>query len=1746
MNSSPFGSPSDTFPQPAGPGVDHVRLAGLRDLLGSLGVTSFESLAAASAFDSGLESAGLDDFIDKERTVLRKLQDGEFDRISAAEALELEVAVQRLVFPVSFIANRQFENLPFPWQHFNGGPVRDRISAAIPSVGRVEHLEDSGRRAQHVGTGFIVGERLMMTSRSVAEVFVRGVGSGRLSFIPNRAGVFSPGRERGSSLLDLANTLRIIKIRMVHPYWDMVLLELAEMPLEAKPLLLSLLATEELRNCEIAKIGYPAAGVRSSMLQDKGAELEAAVLGGVGGVKRLVPGWARGSAQTLSYGRWVAALHYESSAVACVGMAGAPLLDVRNGHVMGIAFTTSGFAGSYAVPAHVLARDRRVVDAGVMFAGAPEPSGEWEPYWTPPRKGESTDTSVASFTPDPPPPQTEDPPAEGGLPQPYPDGAIAERLARFRLEREAASQSGASDAVQLLRQAAAVLVSFEPAKLQPVGQSALPDRAAAWESLQIDLIHSPYEENGDLDDKLRSLDTGPRTRALRELHSAQAMLEAQDANRDLLPNLPLQDVLNRAIAMAPPFDPEQMETAELTALATVSAWLQDTEPGLLLPDPVYLLRLIERRRDRALLKRLSSDTFTGRERERKLIEAHLDSAEPRILFISGVGGMGKSALISRALLDWEIRDNGPDQDAPAAGRIWVRVDMDHSLVAPDRPRSVLDQAALQLLRSYPELQSLLLRYVHEGQHLRRSPDQSRLEAAGVTSDDEDARRFAEILGSSLTQAESRVIFWLDTFEEAQFLGTTVAERLLRLATRLTAAQPHLRVIISGRVPPPAVEQHKLEQERQAPAPSAADSDASPSLQVYALPQPPLQALMLRALPPGTATVLLGQLLAKQARSHHSPAPDPELVHSAAAILGGNPLTLRLAAPVLQAQGEAGLKDLASLREEVRQKQLISRIVTHLHDKDLDKLLLPGLEVRIITPEVVQHVLARPCKLGNLSEGQAWTLFDKLRREITLVDPERESGPEGREVLRYRQDIRLIMVGDRQGKLTPQARQIHKNAVKWWQQQKGSLARAEELYHRLRLGQATATLEPRWDAEAGRLLRSTLDELPLQSPHYLWLANKLNVSLAAADTEQAGQADWEQQTATEVRRLLLDKQPEQALALLGKRSERLAGSPLYALESRALLFAGKERQAAAVAKKGIDACHQDFKAVAVELALLASFIHERQGQFPSAGKMAAQAVRLAQAEMDGMLSLSALLRARRLERLDWERKGRKGRLAPPSSRLEAAVVATSEHTLRKDPAVLRELAAELGAFHPQFLTLASDVLLEDMLKVRTTTELTTWLDAQNMLSKEERGIFLAAGRQHEIISLAHSRIDERLHLPFTPSLVPFYEALRDLFREDVNAALHRQYQTRSSAVAPALAPSHTAAPTHGMQAFIGKWREPLVGVLSRLTAESRSTITRFVLEYDDSVLSRGRRQGTAVAADVFDYAVKMQRLPGLLRSLKSSLNGPDLGVVDGALHDLADLLTQDLLVGTAPVIPFINRRKLRENLRQIIQPGSPFKGMSIMGPSGSGKSWSRHLIAHVAQGLGIRMAAISLADTKSVEAACLRITRDLRLSNKDMTNFVLADQSNLEFMGQKFAYWLCHALEQNKADKHFLVVDDFHTLPGTHAGLYEELVVPIARELANGPPNMPLVLVLLGAPFPARSSMDPVVLEEQIEPINDRDVAEFLTNYAASMQRALTQAELDQLVQFITGGTVGTLDMAKNQQLMDATKRLIESNIIPSR
>lgn len=253
--------------------------------------------------------------------------------------------------------------------------------------------------------------------------------------------------------------------------------------------------------------------------------------------------------------------------------------------------------------------------------------------------------------------------------------------------------------------------------------------------------------------------------------------------------------------------------------------------------------------------------------------------------------------------------------------------------------------------------------------------------------------------------------------------------------------------------------------------------------------------------------------------------------------------------------------------------------------------------------------------------------------------------------------------------------------------------------------------------------------------------------------------------------------------------------------------------------------------------------------------------------------------------------------------------------------------------------------------------------------------------------------------------------------------------------------------------------------------------------------------------------------------------------------------QDLVVGTEPLIPFIHRPTLRAHLQKISSPNSRHKGISLTGAGTCGKSWSRHLIAHVARETGMDMAYISLAQGQSLGAACRRITRDLNLDVTDMGRRVLDDQATDETVGQKFAFWLTTALRGKSAWRAVLVVDDIVLTAGTRSPLYEELVLPLFHELKGSSDFSRLLIILIGGTFPPDKSMGPYVLNEPVEAFTGEQVADYLNEYAARRNRVLSHTEHLQLLLEITGGATGALDGAMMETVMLATQQILEKGVI---
>jgi endonuclease G len=332
--------------------------------------SGLESMAGEPEVLRGIEETPWSTDVEVERAVeaVGRLERNE--PVSEEQADALEAIVLPKERPVVDVRNGTYATPAAPFEHLGQSAARMVIEAAIPSIGRIELPGHPS--LPYGGTGFVVGENLLMTNRHVAELFATGLGREELSFRSGLSAAIDFLRERDSQeTLEFA----VERILMIHPYWDAALLQTSGLG-SVKPLKLTVAPPGDLRENEIAVIGYPALDSRNNV------ELQNRIFGGVFNVKRLQPGKLREIADITSFGHTVAAVTHDSSTLG--GNSGSAVIDIASGSVVALHFAGRYLEANFAVPTHELARDRRVVEAGVNFEGAADDAGPtaWDSYWS--------------------------------------------------------------------------------------------------------------------------------------------------------------------------------------------------------------------------------------------------------------------------------------------------------------------------------------------------------------------------------------------------------------------------------------------------------------------------------------------------------------------------------------------------------------------------------------------------------------------------------------------------------------------------------------------------------------------------------------------------------------------------------------------------------------------------------------------------------------------------------------------------------------------------------------------------------------------------------------------------------------------------------------------------------------------------------------------------------------------------------------------------------------------------------------------------------------------------------------------------------------------------------------------------------------------------------------------------------------------------------------------------------------------
>lgn len=579
-----------------------------------------------------------------------------------------------------------------------------------------------------------------------------------------------------------------------------------------------------------------------------------------------------------------------------------------------------------------------------------------------------------------------------------------------------------------------------------------------------------------------------------------AIVAAQAASKPDAQSSDRGGKLMRSVLAGATPDLDFLSIEELDQLATMSDWLSGTKLGVL-PSTAELRRTIYRRElfdpFRQLVGRSvqagadpANDRIVGREDEIERLRSYVGIVPPEQLrhmlsrnlsnlwatvtrsssgneplLIQGLGGVGKSSLIAKFVLDHAL--------IPGVRLPIVYLDFDRAALAPRQPQQLLIDIALQLEAWFPEIEAPLRELraqMRDGiDKLARDENQRRREERTRSELKACCRRLRGIT-EEFNQARAPVVILFDTFEIVQYDAVAV-DGVQALISALTDRDgdpwSNLRIVIAGRAEVPEIStgQKPIElkplnvpsTKRLLALRSQAEKLGLTSAQSTALATPlsnsPLDVALfvnwLREREPETRAVLVEDIVteAKAAQSAGNPA------------VGGD------------------------LGRQLITGFLIRRMISHIKDREVEKLANPGLVVRAVTPDVIREVMAPASGLvgdaKDLAPGGENKLFERLSRERWLVE-ERQG------VIRHRPEVRQAMLSLMRSQDAERFEATNERALDYFMSRlHDPVARAEAVYHMLLASSVDLSAVDRiWSDDLAPRLSGAVEDLRGQSRVYL--------------------------------------------------------------------------------------------------------------------------------------------------------------------------------------------------------------------------------------------------------------------------------------------------------------------------------------------------------------------------------------------------------------------------------------------------------------------------------------------------------------------------------------------------------------------------------------------------------------------------------------------------------------------------------------
>lgn len=616
---------------------------------------------------------------------------------------------------------------------------------------------------------------------------------------------------------------------------------------------------------------------------------------------------------------------------------------------------------------------------------------------------------------------------------------------------------------------------------------------------------------------------------------------------------------------------ETQSLSQLIATHSICSWLKET--GVAVPDEAEVLEKIRQLEILKPFQALTSN-FKGRINELAHLSDYVDWTPKSTmtksiagwfrniikwhdkppLMITGIGGSGKSTLVSKFILD-QLKYN-PEKKLP-----FIYFDFDKPGLSVSNPLELAIHALQQLSIHFPAHTST---FNHIREQLQNEVMQ--LESANQFSYTTNSRssdrqvyyqKYSELYAQEISAIDRPVLVVFDSFEELQYrANTSEINALFSFIREISDIIPRLRPIFIGRAEVTynnmRFESIKLEDFDQAAAVAFLEAK-------------------------GVNNQKLGEIIYKK--------------------VGGNPLTLTLMADLVEGEKITDPAEIENIIDKMDktllQGLIVERNLNHAHDANTAKIAVPGILVRKINPDIIQQVLSEPCGFKDMDEQMANNIFTELNKESFLVTPTSDG-------ISFRQDLRMALYNLIMSNKDYNGMKIHENAVKYYKEKTDPQSRAETLYHCLMRGDDPDSVDYLYDGSVRPYIENSLPELPDDA--YLYLSRKMGIRAADSKVTQASLLEWENYQQGEIKSIMHygdEDTLREKRAELATRKERSLNSSLYYMEAKLETRLGNFINAEKIIERALQEIHEDDKEKAINLLLLRATIFEYQGDFQAA-------------------------------------------------------------------------------------------------------------------------------------------------------------------------------------------------------------------------------------------------------------------------------------------------------------------------------------------------------------------------------------------------------------------------------------------------------------------------------------------------------------------------------------------------------------------